>query len=408
MLLQRLFKTSSRQTRAAGLVALGLTLAGFVHAQETFVQTRVFCLDSELISTGLRTISTHTSPEFPLRTLFFDTTGTPGLKVTDQIPLWSDAGLTENLLISDSPIIGGESRVYLASSTYSDAKGTLREVARFPSLTWVRDTWPALGLRGGHVAVDETKTLLVLPDVSGQSYDLIDFRTKTKLRSIQMSPLIWSNPLLSMDAGAVVFQKISDREHVRLQLWNFKTGASETLPSARRGTHQLSPQFISGRLLAWLEWTPEGAHVWMLDMTTRRSRIVAHLVLPHSPHLAAGWLGDLTLVIPFERRSSFSRGTMLEGGLTVVHLDPVSLEFKSLNTVDFPMSEQSRKLSELQPRLFTSMSWSPWTAEFVLGKGGMGGLVSWNPETGFHLIGPQNRTARCLNPKLAPEYIGAW
>lgn len=404
----RQFKTSSQWAPAVSLVLLGLMLTGFVHAQEAFVQTRVFCLDSELISTGLRTISTGTTPNAPLRTLFFETSGTPGLKVSDQIPLWSDAGLTENLLISESPILGGDSRVYLAASPYTEARGTLREVARFPSLAWVRDTWPALGLRGGHVAVDETKTLLVLPSASGQSYDLIDFRTKTKLRSIQMSPLIWSNPLISMDAGAVVFQKISDRERVRLQLWNLKTDQSETLPVVGRGSHQLSPQFVSGRLLTWLEWTSSDAIVWMLDMTTRQSRVVARLMLPHSPQLAAGWLGELTFVVPFERRTSLSQGTMLEGGLTVIRLDPVSLNLKSLSGVDFPMSEQTRKLSDLQPRLFTSLSWSPWTAEFVLGKGGMGGLVSWNPNTGFKFIGPQNRTARCLNPKLAPEYIGAW
>ena len=375
--------------RLSLIFAIGMLLNGFMAANaSTTVATRVFCETSASgANSSLRTFLARPFAQqaTDLQDLVFLDTQSKRVNFIGHIPLWSDGFFAEVLLVSSESLRGRPRQVFLGNVSYKRPQGDAYPIAEYPSLQSARELeFLALGMKVRHMAVDDSKSLLIIPSMSGQMYELVDFRTGTRLRSIPVNPNQWVNPVSSAFSNNVVVQSWSPRNLVTLQLWNSLTGQTQDLKVAQFG-HQLHPEFLSDRWLTWLDWAPLESSIWLYDLKEHRSILVKRFLRPLKPAFAAGY-----------QRHSGEMQALLLGNQGMIHL-----KFNLDGTDVVPQSRDIPAMGRM-----TGAKWSPWNQNFLIfQESSLEGLLAWSETEGFQSLISSASLEHCHNTKLIPEFV---
>jgi hypothetical protein len=376
-------------------------------------RTRVFCETQPLYSPFLTTLLTSASQRFLSTDIAILDEQGRSVDILNHFPLWSDGASAEVLVVARDLAPANRRKLLLAAIDLPDRKGKTTQLATFPSLphltTGFLPTWDE---RTDWIALDDTRSLVVLPDEEGKAYRLLDLRTTTELGTLAISPQTWFNPELS-GGGQYMSAQTSQDGVIKLGLWDLEGKQALALPAAKRGSHQVAARFFGNRLLAWLEWTPQESSLWIYNLSTREATKLRTFQEEVSPLLAAGYGMGLHLAVlsehlegvPQKDAVALPSKKLVSGRLTLITLSMDDLRMKNEEVHPFPAEWTGIEVRS-QPRFLMSLDWSPWSQQFIMTKAYLGGLVRFDDRKGiFANFGYPDYIARCLYPRLTPEYV---
>ena len=294
------------------------------------------------------------------------------------------------------------------------------------------------GQYGSIALLDNLRNNFIAPNSLLNAFELRSAKSSDLQDTINLNSKLNIPASFSADNNWITFYSIRQPYNLQLSIYDLQNKKLTLLPSSKKESHQINPQFSSGNIF-WLEVketkdvkdvkdvkeTKETKETKDTEVSLQTASLNSLLnkslnnslnnAPTNSPHVTT--LASLPKSIrhfAIKDVDSKIQVFFVEGN-RLFFFDIVKQTINNQTEEAFsvsakqevPMPEYLSQILSKKNALFSSLAYSPWTNELFISLGLTGGVLSYNTKTlTWKQHGYMSTSFRCLNPSLSPEMTG--